>query len=203
MFFGLISPIGPIGLISLVSPICPIGPCLIATFGSIIAAYVASFVLLAVNIFDDTVGIFLRNFKVRHSGQQVDVAYADVSTYMLVEKLHQLTRIEAVLFAQVDKQLGIALRGRRSGLLTPAFALLASYLFLLTSDLLNFWCISIVGQELAKLQRDDLLNQVILVNLFEVAADILHKRSYLLLVDVRLHNLVHHLIELLLADFFC
>ena len=61
--------------------------------------------------------------------------------------------------------------------------------------------VGIVGQELAELQGDDLLDEVVLVDVLEVAADVLHEGRYLLLVDVGLHYLVHHLVELLLADF--
>ena len=62
-------------------------------------------------------------------------------------------------------------------------------------------CISIVSQELAKLQRYNLLDEVLLVNVLKVAADILHEGGYLLLVYVSLDYLVHDLIELFLADF--
>ena len=47
--------------------------------------------------FHDTLGIILRNLKVRHSLQQVYMAYLHMAMYILIEELHQFTRIEAIL----------------------------------------------------------------------------------------------------------
>ena len=55
--------------------------------------------MLAVDIFDDAFCIFLRNFEIADSGQQVDMSYFHVSTYVLIQKLHQLARIETILLA--------------------------------------------------------------------------------------------------------
>ena len=63
--------------------------------------------------------------------------------------------------------------------------------------------IGIVGEELAELQRYDLLDELFLVDILKVTVDVLHEGTYLLIVDIGLHNLVHHLVELFLADLLC
>ena len=65
---------------------------------------------------------------------------------------------------------------------------------------LDLRCILIVIQEPAELHGDDFLDEVVLVDVLEVAADVLHEGSNLFLIDVGLDYLVHHLVELLLAD---
>ena len=71
----------------------------VTTFRSIIAAYLATLVALAIDVLHDTLGIILRNLKVRHSLQQVYMAYLHMAMYVLIKELHQFTRIEAILLA--------------------------------------------------------------------------------------------------------
>ena len=123
-----------------------------------------------------------------------------MSADVLVEELHQLARVEAVLLAQVDEQLAVALAGGCGLLPTPS--LLTPQLLtpqLLTPSLLttyhpNFRGVGIVGQELAELQGHDFLDEVVLVHELEVPADVLHEGCNLLLVHVGLDNLVHDLV---------
>ena len=91
-------------------------------FGSVVAANVATFVFLSVDIFHDALCILLRNLKVRHGGQQVDVAHIYVSSDVLVQELHQFARVETVLLAQVDEEFAEPLARRRCRLLA-SFAL--------------------------------------------------------------------------------
>ena len=146
-------------------------------------------------------GILLRHLEIGDSVQQVDVSHLLTTTNEAVQRLHQLAWIETVLFTQIDEQLLIALAGGCQLLLTAAFFSLSAALFLLTFYLLNLWSIGIVGQEFAKLHRHDFLDKLVFVDILKIALDILHEGSNLLVIDIGLHNLVHHLVELLLADF--
>ena len=121
------------------------------------------------------------------------------TTHETVQHLHQLARIEAVALAQIDKQPLVAL------LCLVLQFLFVRLRFLLLSHIHLFYLrrLRIVSQELTKLQRDNLLDDLLLVDILEVAADVLHEGGNLLIVHIRLHNLVHHLIKLLFADFLC
>ena len=70
---------------------------------SIVAAHLTALIALAIDVFHDTLGIFLWNFKVRHGLQQVNMSHFYMAVDVLIEKLHQFTRIETVLLAQVDE----------------------------------------------------------------------------------------------------
>ena len=124
------------------------------------------------------------------------MAHLLTATDIAVERLHQFARVEAVALAQVDKQAVVALLR-----FVHAFLLVALWLLLpfIGNRLLYLRRIGIIEQEAAKLATDNLLDQFILVDIFEVSVDVVHKRGYLVVVDIGLHNLVHHLVELLLA----
>ena len=122
------------------------------------------------------------------------------SAEVTVQELHQLARIETVLLTQVDEQAAHTLFGLPAA--SAAFTSLSSFLASLPrrGRFLYLRRIGIVGEELSELDADNLLDNVFLVDIFEVAADVLHERSNLLLLHVGLDNLVHHLVELLLAN---
>ena len=143
-------------------------------------------------------GILLRHLEIRDRVKQVDMSNLLTTTYKAIQRLHQLTWIEAIALTKVDKQSAITLLSFVLQLL-----LVALWLSLLPVGhyCLNLRSLSIVSQELTKLKRYNLLYQLLLVDILKVAIDVLHKWSYLLVVNIRLYNLVHHLVELLLADF--
>ena len=124
------------------------------------------------------------------------MAHLLAAVNVAVYKLHHLAGVEAVGLAQVDEQAAVALLG----LAPPAGAALgAAPLFLLAAArrLLYLGGVGVVGQEAAELAAHHLLYHVFLVDELEVAVYLVHERGYLFLVDVYLHYLVHHLVELL------
>ena len=85
----------------------------------VVTAHLTAFVLLAIDVFDNSLGVLLRNLKIGNGGQQVDMTNFYVTTNILVEELHQFTRIEAVLLAQIDEEFAIAFgRSERLALFT-------------------------------------------------------------------------------------
>ena len=127
--------------------------------------------------------------------------HRDTATYMAVNKLHGLAGIETVFLSEIDKEALVALfRLAWTAFRGSSFPLSFILFPLLLFHILNLWCVGIIGKELSELHRDNLLNDVVLVDILEIAADVLHERTYLFLVHIGLHNLVHHLVELLLAN---
>ena len=69
-----------------------------------------------------------------------------VTTNILVEELHQFTRIEAVLLAQIDEEFAIAFgRSERLALFTFTPFFLFTTLFSLRGNGLYLWGVSIVS----------------------------------------------------------
>ena len=125
---------------------------------------------------------------------------------MTVDILHHLAGIEAVGLSEIDEQAFEALF--RFACATVAASLATLSALPATSVTATFFlhhanlrCIGIIRKELSKLQTDDFLYHILLVDVFEVAADVVHERSNLFLINVGLQYLIHHLEELLLADF--
>ncbi len=128
---------------------------------------------------------------------QLNVSHILPAVYSAVEHLHHLTRIKSMALAEVDAQ--------RRHVLVVILALLPSALLLtfvlaLRCHLFYFRRIGVVFHEASKLTGHNLLYQLILVDVLKIAVDVLHERLYLLIVNVGLHYLVHHLVELFLAD---
>ena len=126
--------------------------------------------------------------------------HLNAAFHVAVDELHHLARIETVFLSEVDEQSAVAF------LCLPATTLAALLAVFLSLAALFLACldaylgrVGIVGEELSELHADNLLYQVVLVDELKVAADVLHERRYLLLIDIGLHYLVHHLIQLLLA----
>ena len=118
-----------------------------------------------------------------------------------IEHLHELARIKTIGFTEVDEQsliafLGLALRSLF--LSSLSFSLLVTSLC--RDRFLNLGCIGIVGKETAEGHRNNLLDDVLLLEIFEVAVDVVHERCYLLFIDVHLFYLIHGSIELLRAN---
>ena len=168
----------------------------------IVASHFASFVGRAVEALHDVVGILLGNLDVGELAEQVDVPHFLPALHMFVDKLHHLARIEAVGFAQVDEEAPVAaLRLPLAfglALVAPSAVFLGAFGF--GAGFLDDRGISVVGQEASEVARHDLLDQVLFLHVFEVAVDLLHEGSDLLLVDIRLLDLVHHPVELFGAD---
>ena len=120
------------------------------------------------------------------------------TSHKTIQCLHQLARIESVTLTKIDKQSTITLLCL---ILKFLFVALRTFLLLIRHNSLNLWRFCIIGQELTKLQRYNFLYKLILINILEVAADILHKRSNLLVINISLYYLIHHFVKLLLADF--
>ena len=123
------------------------------------------------------------------------------STNMAVDELHGLTGIETVFLSEIDKEALVALFRLAWTAFRGSSFPLSSFLFpLFLFHVFNLRRIGIIREELSELHRDNLLDDVVLVDILEIAADVLHERTYLLFVHIGLHNLVHHLVELLLAN---
>ena len=128
------------------------------------------------------------------------MSYVLTAVYVAVDELHHLARIETVVLAKVDEQSAIA-RLRCTLLALASVATLVAVLAVaLCRRFYNLGSIGVVLQELAELQRNDTLQDVLLVKILEVAVDVLHERSNLVLVNVHLLNLVYSLEELLRAN---
>ena len=122
------------------------------------------------------------------------------TSHKTVQRLHQLARIETITLTKIDKQPSIALLCLVLKLLLVA---LRTFLFLVWHNSPNLWRLSIISKELTKLQRYNLLYELILIDIFEITTDILHKWCYLLIIDISFYYLIHHLVKLLLTDLLC
>ena len=129
--------------------------------------------------------------------------------HVLVQILHDFARIETIRLTQVDEQsletsLCLMLSATIGNLAT-AFATAATT-FAATGALACFWLdnlrsILIVIEELTEGNGHHLLDDVLLVDVLKLAVDFSHVWFNLILIHIGLHNVVHGLEELLLADF--
>ena len=134
------------------------------------------------------------------------MAYLYPATNILIDKLHHLARIEAIGLTEVDKQTLIAFLGLARTSLSASCPLLLALcpLFLASCPLLlapcprsrflYLRCVVIVLKEATEGETYYLLDNVLLVVVFEVAHDILHERSNLFLIYINLTYLVDSLI---------
>ena len=129
--------------------------------------------------------------------------------HVLVQILHDFARIETIRLTQVDEQsletsLSLMLSAAIGNLAT-AFAT-ASTTFAATGTLAcfrldNFRSVLIVIEELTEGDGHHLLDDVLLVDVLKLAVDFSHVWFNLILIHIGLHDVVHGLEELLLADF--
>ena len=129
--------------------------------------------------------------------------------HVLVQILHDFARIETICLTQVDEQsletnLSLMLSATIGNLAT-AFAT-TSTTFAATGTLAglrldNLRSILIVIEELTEGDGHHLLDDVLLVDVLKLAVDFSHVWFNLILVHIGLHDVVHGLEELLLADF--
>ena len=129
--------------------------------------------------------------------------------HVLVQILHDFARIETISLTQVDEQplktslslmLSAAVRNLATALAT------ASTTFAATGTLACFrlddlGSVLIVIEELTEGDGYHLLDDVLLVDVLKLAVDFCHVWFNLILIHIGLHNVVHGLEELLLADF--
>ena len=166
---------------------------------SIIAAHFPAFICCAVECLHHLACILLWHFYVAELVEQVDVSHLLAAFHIFVKILHNLAWIETVGLAKVDKQFSVTLLWFARTLFLAFGLLFLAILFLLYRR--QLWGIGVISDETTELASHDFLYHVFLVEILEVAVYLSHERCYLLLVDVHLYNLVHHLIKLLGADF--
>ena len=126
------------------------------------------------------------------------------SRNVLIDELHNLSWIEALRLAEIDEQTCIAfLCTALWSAVTSVVSFATSFFFalaiFLVYRLFNVRFFSIVSKESAELSHDNFLNDIVLVEIFEVSLNLLEERIDCLVVDIDLRNLVHYAEQLLLA----
>ena len=176
---------------------------------SIITSHGSALILSTVQSLHHALSILLRHLDVGKLTQQVDVTYLLATLHVLVQILHDFARIETISLTQVDEQ---ALETNLSLMLSATIRNLAtafattSTTFAATGALAglrldNFRSILIVIEELTEGDGHHLLDDVLLVDVLKLAVDFSHIWFNLILIHIGLHDVVHGLEELLLADF--
>ena len=176
---------------------------------SIVTSYGSALVLSSVQCLHHTLRILLRHLDVGKLTQQVDVTHLLATLHVLVQILHDFARIETIRLTQVDEQtletsLSLMLSATIGNLATT-FAT-TSTAFAATGTLAGFRLdnlksVLIVIEELTEGDGNHLLDDVLLVDVLKLAVDFCHVWFNLILVHIGLHDVVHGLEELLLADF--
>ena len=176
---------------------------------SIVTSHGSALVLSTVQSLHHALRILLRHLDVGKLTQQVDVTHLLATLHVLVQILHDFARIETICLTQVDEQsletnLSLMLSATIGNLAT-AFAT-ASTTLTATGTLAglrldNLRSILIVIEELTEGDGHHLLDDVLLVDVLKLAVDFCHVWFNLILIHIGLHNVVHGLEELLLADF--
>ena len=176
---------------------------------SIVTSHGSALVLSTVQSLHHALRILLRYLNVGKLTQQVDVTHLLATLHVLVQILHDFARIETICLTQVDEQsletnLSLMLSATIGNLAT-AFAT-TSTTFAATGTLAglrldNLRSILIVIEELTEGDGYHLLDDVLLVDVLKLAVDFSHVWFNLILIHIGLHNVVHGLEELLLADF--
>ena len=172
---------------------------------SIVTSYGSALVLSTVQCLHHALRILLRHLDVGKLTQQVDVTHLLTTLHVLVQILHDFARIETIRLTQVDEQ---ALETSLSLMLSAAIGNLATASTTLTTTgtlaglrLDNLRSVLIVIEELTEGDGYHLLDDVLLVDVLKLAVDFCHVWFNLILVHIGLHDVVHGLEELLLADF--
>ena len=176
---------------------------------SIVTSHGSALILSTVQSLHHALRILLRHLDVGKLTQQVDVTHLLATLHVLVQILHDFARIETICLTQVDEQsletnLSLMLSATIGNLAT-AFAT-TSTTFAATGTLAglrldNLRSILIVIEELTEGDGHHLLDDVLLVDVLKLAVDFSHVWFNLILIHIGLHNVVHGLEELLLADF--
>ena len=176
---------------------------------SIITSHGSALVLSTVQCLHHALRILLRHLDVGKLTQQVDVTHLLTTLHVLVQILHDFARIETIRLTQVDEQplktslsfmLSAAVRNLATALATAATTFAATGT-LAGLRLDNLRSVLIVIEELTEGDGYHLLDDVLLVDVLKLAVDFCHVWFNLILIHIGLHNVVHGLEELLLADF--
>ena len=176
---------------------------------SIVTSHGSALILSTVQSLHHALRILLRHLDVGKLTQQVDVTHLLATLHVLVQILHDFARIETICLTQVDEQ---SLETSLSLMLSAAIGNLAtafattSTTFAATGTLTglrldNLRSILIVIEELTEGDGHHLLDDVLLVDVLKLAVDFCHVWFNLILIHIGLHDVVHGLEELLLADF--
>ena len=176
---------------------------------SIITSHGSALVLSTVQCLHHALSILLRHLDVSKLTQQVDVTNLLTTLHVLVQILHDFARIETIRLTQIDEQ---SLETSLSLMLSAAIGNLATALatasttFAATGTLAglrldNLRSVLIVIEELTEGDGHHLLDDVLLVDVLKLAVDFSHIWFNLILIHIGLHDVVHGLEELLLADF--
>ena len=176
---------------------------------SIVTSHGSALILSTVQSLHHALRILLRHLDVGKLTQQVDVTHLLATLNMLVQILHDFARIETISLTQVDEQaletsLSLMLSATIGNLAT-AFAT-TSTTFAATGTLTglrldNLRSVLVVIEELTEGDGYHLLDDVLLVDVLKLAVNFGHVWFNLILVHIGLHDVVHGLEELLLADF--
>ena len=176
---------------------------------SIVTSHGSALILSTVQSLHHALRILLRHLDVGKLTQQVDVTHLLATLHVLVQILHDFARIETICLTQVDEQsletsFSLMLSATIGNLAT-AFAT-TSTTFAATGTLAglrldNLRSVLIVIEELTEGDGYHLLDDVLLVDVLKLAVDFSHVWFNLILVHIGLHDVVHGLEELLLADF--
>ena len=172
---------------------------------SIVTSYGSALVLSTVQCLHHALRILLRHLDVGKLTQQVDVTHLLATLHVLVQILHDFARIETIRLTQVDEQsletsLSLMLPATIRNLATASttFATTGAFACFRLDDLRS---ILIVIEELTEGDGYHLLDDVLLVDVLKLAVDFSHVWFNLILIHIGLHDIVHGLEELLLADF--
>ena len=176
---------------------------------SIVTSYGSALVLSTVQCLHHALSILLRHLDVGKLTQQVDVTHLLATLHVLVQILHDFARIETICLTQVDEQsletsLSLMLSATIGNLATALAT--ASTTFAATGTLTglrldNLRSVLVVIEELTEGDGYHLLDDVLLVDVLKLAVDFSHVWFNLILIHIGLHDVVHGLEELLLADF--
>ena len=176
---------------------------------SIVTSHGSALILSTVQSLHHALSILLRHLDVGKLTQQIDVTHLLATLHVLVQILHDFARIETIRLTQVDEQaletsLCLMLSAAIGNLAT-AFATISTT-FTATGTLAglrldNLRSVLIVIEELTEGDGYHLLDDVLLVDVLKLAVDFSHVWFNLILIHIGLHNVVHGLEELLLADF--
>ena len=176
---------------------------------SIVTSHGSALVLSTVQSLHHALRILLRHLDVGKLTQQVDVTHLLATLHVLVQILHDFARIETIRLTQVDEQaletsLCLMLSATVRNLAT-AFATISTTLTatgtLAGLRLDNLRSVLIVIEELTEGDGYHLFDDVLLVDVLKLAVDFSHVWFNLILIHIGLHDVVHGLEELLLADF--
>ena len=176
---------------------------------SIVTSHGSALVLSTIQCLHHALSILLRHLDVGKLTQQVDVTHLLATLHVLVQILHDFARIETIRLTQVDEQsletsLCLMLSATIGNLATALATI--STTFAATGTLAGFWLdnlrsVLIVIEELTEGDGYHLLDDVLLVDVLKLAVDFCHVWFNLILIHIGLHDIVHRLEELLLADF--